>query len=141
IHEKAATYMVKTKVPASSSKPYVPPGIEEFFIHAPDRQQPAHYEPQVAGIAKLHFLNSKKGIDLWKDVCLIAEPEDSGQDVNWEEGKNIPNLKNQFKKDPLPGSTFGELPSGLMQQKNYSLFAKKLTELLYQTQTFTIYQT
>jgi Helicase HerA, central domain len=141
IQERVTAPIVQEKSAISSSKPNVPSGISEFFVHQSKSVQPVHYEPKVAGIAKLHFVDSKNKIDVWEDVCFVLPADDDGKSVPWEEGTNIPDLKNQLKKDPIPNSTFGDLPSGLMQEKNYLLFAKELATSLYQNQTFTIYQT
>lgn len=133
--------IAKKKSALSNAKPNVPAAIAEYFFHPNNSQQPVHYEPTVAGIAKLHFVNAKSKIDVWEDICFVAPVDAAGKEIRWEEGRNIPNLKNLLKKDPLPGSTFGDLPAGLMQEKNYPQFAKKFAEALYQNQTFTIYQT
>lgn len=139
--ERAAASIVKEKSKVSSERPNVQPGISEFFIHPSGAKQPVHYEPRVLGIAKLHFVNTKAQIDLWEDICLVLPADESGKDVHWEEGKNTPGLKNQLKNEPIAGSTFGDLPAGLMQEKNYTIFAKKFAEALYQNQTISIYQT
>lgn len=125
----------------SNSKPNIPPGISEYFVHPNDIQQSAHYEPRVLGIAKLHFLDAKNKIDFWNEIYFAVPATDEGKNIPWEEASNIPDLQDHLKIEPLPNSTFGELPSGLMQEKNYSLFAKQLATDLYQNQTFTLYQT
>lgn len=137
--EKTAALVVPKKSSVSNSKSHVPPGISEFFVNQSDSENPVHYEPRVLGIAKLHFVNAKNNIDIWDDICIVS-PID-GKEVYWEKGISIPGLKNELKKEPISGSTFGELPTPLMQEKNYSTFEKKFAEYLYQNQTLTIYQT
>lgn len=128
-------------VARSSSKPNVPPGITEYFVNPNGSQRPVHYEPKIAGIAKLHFVDAKSKTDTWIDVCFALPADDDGKSVHWENGTNIPGLKNQLQKNPIPSSTFGELPPGLMQEKNYAQFAKDFVAALYQNQSLTIYQT
>lgn len=123
----------------SNSKPNTPPGITEFFARLSDAHQPIHYEPRVVGIAKLHFVDSKNKIDVWEEVCYALSTEDAGKNVRWEEGVNLPGLKNQLENTPLPESSFGDLPAGLMQEKNYPSFEKAFIATLYQNQVFTIY--
>ncbi len=141
VKERAAVSSVEEKKSTSNSKPPAPPGVDEFFVHLTDSQQPVHYEARVLGMAKLHFVDSKCKVDSWKEISFAAPANTDGTNVRWEEGSNIPDLKNLLKKDPIPESTFGELPPGLMQEKNYRLFEKELTATLYQGQTLTIYQT
>lgn len=141
ISERNTPSVKATKKTKGSTKPHVPPGINELFIHLSRSGQPVHYEPRVMAIAKVHFVNAKNNIDLWQDVCVVAKSDETGRGVHWEEGKKSADLKNQIQKQPLKDSTFADLPAGLMQEKNYALFAKKFAESLYQTETLTIYQT
>lgn len=130
----------KKKSASLNSRPHTPPGITEFFAHPSNSQQPVYYKPHLVGIAKLHFVNSKNKIDCWKDVCMVLGIEE-GEEIQWEKGEDLPQLKPILQTEPIPGSTFTELPSQLLQEKNYPLFAKKFAESLYQNKTFTIYQT
>lgn len=146
--KSANAYQEKTKPAvaseastASNSKPNVPPGINEFFIPSIPSTQPLHYEPKVVGIAKLHFIDAKNKIDAWQDICLAACADVDGKSVHWDDGANIPDLKNKLQKNYAPNSTFGELPAGLMQEKNYAAFEKDFAKALYQNQTLAIYQT
>lgn len=123
----------------SGTKPSVPSGISEFFIRLRDTRQPVHYRPRVAAMTKLHFVDTKNKIDVWEDVYYALSADEDGKNVRWEEGKNLPELKDQMENSPLPNSTFSELPTGLMEEKNYRLFEKSLASTLYQNQTLTIY--
>ena len=138
--EQVSHILVQGKSAEQSSKPSLPPGINEFFISQTGSPPPLHYEPRVMGIARLHFVDSKNKIDIWEDVYFALPADDEGKNVDWKEGKNIPDLKNQLQKEYFPGSTFGELPPGLTQEKNYALFAKELAASLYQNQIFILYQ-
>lgn len=121
-------------------KPNVPAEINEFFVNKDNSQGPVHYEPKLIGFGKVHFVNSKNNIDLWEEINLILSVAGE-KDIDWDEGKNFPDLKQLLKKEPLLNCTFGPLPPALSQEKNYALFAKQLAMTLYQNQTYTIYQT
>lgn len=141
MEEKTAPAPLPEKSTISNTKPNVPPGISEYFVQSSTSQQPVHYQPKILGMAKMHFLDAKSKIDVWNDVCLISSFDGDGASVDWEAATSIPDLKNQLKKEPIPNSTFSELPAEWMQERNYSAFAKQLAAVLYQNQTFTIYQT
>lgn len=123
-----------------SVKPSVPAGITEFFACFRDIPKTVHYEPRLIGMAKLHFVDSKNKIDVWQEICYALAAEDEGRSVLWEKGVNLPDLKSQLEKDPMPDSSFEDLPVGLMQEKNYLSFEKSLSATLYQNQVLTIYQ-
>lgn len=122
-----------------TSKPAVPPGINEFFLHTNQIHPDIHYEPRLAGIAKIHFVDAKNKIDVWKTVSMLLPVLDD-KSIDWTQAEEVPDLIDQLEKEPLPGSSFVELPSSLMEEKNYSNFEKTLALKLYQTQTLTIYQ-
>ncbi len=136
VKEKA---LVQKPVKKQSSKPTLSPAIQEFFVHPSTARHPVHYEPTLMGTGKLHFANAKNGIDLWQDICLVS-PIQAHEDFQWEKGENLPELKKLLQKTPLAGSSFGDLPSKFLQEKNYPLFEKKLAECLYQNHTYTLYQ-
>ena len=131
------------KIPGSHQlfidKPTLPHNIQEYFINT-DAQKGVLYQPCIAGIAKLHFVDSKKGVDCWKEICIVLAVAEDGKPVSWDEGKNISDYKNLFSKEPKPESSFEDLPLSLTQEKNYTNFAKSFSASLYQNQTYTIYQ-
>lgn len=124
----------------TSSKPVVLPGIAEYYEHSTSFREGVRYEPFVVGFAKLHFVDPKLQVDVWKEMCVFAAVNREGTKVNWESGRNLPLLKNQLDHVPLPDSIFAELPTGLMQPKNYVSFGKDFSSYLYQTQELRIYK-
>lgn len=125
---------------SSTNKANVPPSITEYFVHPPNATAPVHYNPRLGGIAKIHFVDSKNKIDIWQDIYFAVPAEDDGNTVPWDTAKNFRDLKDYLQKAPVPGSSFATLPSGLMQEKNYSQFAKQLAISLYQNRSLTFYQ-
>ena len=121
-------------------KAAVPPGISEYFVRRPNMPRPVRYRPLVIGCAKLHFADTKSKVDTWQDFTIVASPGDGGNEILWEKGENVPEIKKLLEKEPLAGSTYEEMPSGLMQEKNYASFAKSLAAWLYQNQSLSIYQ-
>lgn len=132
------TKTAKKKKTATTARISIPPGIEEFFINMPDAQ--LQVEPRVLGLAKIHFVDSKNKIDVWKEINFIAPLEDDGSSVAWEKGINVTDLKEYLKSTPLPGSEFDEVPSALLQPKNYAVYGKQLCLALYQNQTYILFQ-
>jgi len=123
----------------SSIKPMAPIGIEEYFINAKSGHSPVRYEPKVMAIGRLHFVDTKNKVDLWKEICFALPAENEGKAVDWENGVNLENLKNQLQKNPAPQSYFEELPSGLMQEKTYRGLEKTFAESLYQHQRLSLF--
>ncbi len=139
LHERSAPVEEKQSS-VSSSEPSVPSGINVFFARLGQTKSPVKYEPRLAAIAKLHFVDAKNKIDLWENVCYALPTSDEGKSILWDEKASIPDLKDHLEKAPMPESMFKELPAGLMQEKSYISFEKAFATLLYQNRTLTIYQ-
>jgi hypothetical protein len=123
----------------AETKPSVPSEIPELFLNKDLTKESFSYSPNILGMGKLHFVDSKKQIDMWQDFCLIAPVDDNGNSVLWEEA--ITELQKPFLQNkPIPKGHFEELPQGLLVSKNYANFQKSLAAHLYQNEELTIYQ-
>lgn len=138
--QTAKPIALKEKSSLKTSKPMIPPGIAEYFVQKTTSQGQIQYSPKILGIGKLHFVDSKLKIDLWQDINLLAPADNDGKTVLWDNGENVPELIQRMENAPLQGSTFSELPAGLMQEKNYATFEKSFAAFLYQNQTMNIYR-
>lgn len=117
-----------------------PPGnIQEYFINRANAANPT-YKPLIAAFAKLHFVNAAAKIDVWNDVCMVAGLNADGKSVDWEAGKNAPEIKDRLELSPMPNSNFEDLPPFLMQEKNYEASGKLLATWLYQNQSETFFK-
>lgn len=131
---------VKNKQGISSIKPIIPLEIPEFFINGKNKSSNATYTAQIIGMGKLHFVNSKYGVDVWLDVCQLAPANDDGQTVLWEKGQDASLFVSALVKTSVPNSQFQELPAGLMQIKTFNAFKKSFEAFLYQKQGLTLLQ-
>lgn len=129
--------MPEPSVAQVTAKPNLASTITEYFAHAANALAP-HYAPRVVGMAKLHFVDAKNGIDVWQPITFVVALDADGKTVNWDKGTNIPDLK--LDNQAAPNSTFEELPAALMQEKNYAAFEKAFGLSLYQNQTLTLFK-
>ncbi len=120
------------------TKPQLASAITEYFAHAGGVPAP-RYLPRVLGMAKLHFVDTKNGIDVWQPITFVIGLDGDGKTVNWDKGTNILDLK--LESEAAPNSTFEELPAALMQEKSYAAFEKAFGLSLYQNQTLTLFRT
>jgi hypothetical protein len=94
----------------------------------------------VLGLAKVHFVDEKNKVDTWTDISVIAPIDDTGLSVDWSHGKAVTDVKDQLDKTSIPGSSFEELPEGLVKAKNYPVFEKSFSSSLYQNQVLNIFK-
>ena len=125
---------------ASAQKALIPPDIAEYFIHVASETPTTQYKPLIAGIGKVHFIDAKNNVDVWRDICLTASPNADGSDVLWSAGENVPELVQHMDKTAPSAGAFEDVPAGLLQVKNYKDFEKSLALALYQNQTFNTFK-
>lgn len=133
---KGQTPIAPPQVNKPNEKPESPMGIDEYFLDSPKSK---NYQPLFIGFSKLHFVDSKNKVDLWKKTTLIVPTIDNGNKLGWEQQERLDeDTENQISKSPSSG-TFQELPSALSQPKNFSDYKKTLADQLYQTQTLELF--
>ena len=138
--EKASTTPVVAVKPATEEKTLVPSDVAEYYLRIATEGPQMHYKPLVVGMGKVHFVDAKNSINVWRDICLAAPPSQDGKEVLWDQGENVPELQQHMDKTAPEGGVFEELPAGLLQAKNYKDFEKSLAQALYQKQTLDIFK-
>lgn len=122
------------------SKPILPSGIPEYFVKQTNFLKSTHYQPFVLGVAKLHFVDAKTGIDVWKDISLLCPIDKVGKNISLNDAEDAPDIKNKLESKAVPGSSFDDMPTSLIQEKNLILFQKAFAASLYQNQTLKCFQ-
>lgn len=112
-------------------KMVAPIGMEELYLQNFSGKG-VRYTPLALGKGKVHFVDAKSQLDIWKEVMLLA-PFEEGR-VMWQKGERAERLP--FAKTPLPQATYDPLPPGL----NAAVLAKELSSYLYQCEELQIYK-
>lgn len=126
--------------PASPGRrPVVPPDVPEFFVVGPAAGGTPAYRPTLLGVARLHYVDRKSGVDYWETLA-VQRPvgEEVSADV-WEGGKHLTGRIPVLDKSPQPGATFGELPEEMTRAKSYAEWTKALKNYLYRERRLTIW--
>lgn len=129
-----------SKENTSQIKQIVPSTITEFFANRAIPRGQVQYQPMLAGMAKVHFIDAKNQIDTWQDLFFIAPPAADGTSIHWELGENRPEVKSVLEKDPWQECTFKTIPAGLLQEKNYRAFEKSFSAYLNEHQYLTVFR-
>ena len=120
--------------PADASRPVLPPEITEFFRRPANPVADLVYRASVVGIAKLHFVDAKAGVDLWTTQTLVAPLGDDGFPA-WEEAETFGDLKGELDSQPAGGASFAGLPAAASRKQSAENWRKTLTAHLYQNVT------
>ena len=118
---------------STGSRPPIPGEISEQFLGpAGSGKQPPVYQPRIAGIARLHFVDAKSGVDSWREAAYAAPLSTDGSDVLWSEARVLEDFKNRFGAAPAPDARYAELPAKATRAASYAAWAKSLESHLHQ---------
>lgn len=124
----------------TANKPTIPPGVEEYYLPHKQQMPPFTLHPKVLGIGKLHFVDTKNQVDVWKQYGFLCSATGETEFIQWEAAEEISSQLSSLTKEIPANATFDPLPAFLMQAKSYPLLGKALTDFLYQTQSIDLLQ-
>lgn len=128
---------VVSPVPAASrtgtaiERPALPAGVAEYFVRG--RTPVSTYTASVVGFSKLHFIDSRSGVDEWVPYVHIADFPETGSDVSWEASRILEGGERALATEPAAGIRFAELPAVALRARNYEAWSKTLKTWLYQS--------
>jgi hypothetical protein len=117
--------------PASgSTRPVVPPGIEELFFPVGGSGKPSEtlvYRPAALGVATLHYATARAEIDVWRSVALLAPLHgEEALRMPWEGAAVLERGAPDLDREPEQGAKFAPLPSAAARPGSYALWSKML---------------
>ena len=130
----AATATAEGGGPAAAPRPVLPADVVEYFLPATRGSGPIEYRPMVMGLAKMHFIDAKLGLDQWSTTAWLAPLAEDGKEALWAEGSAHEGLKGKVSKSPETGASFAALPGPAMRAATHTAFGKQLATHLYENQ-------
>jgi len=124
---------------AGGRRPVLPPDVPEFFIADAPASGPPAYRPALLGVARLHYVEKKAGVDYWETLAVFRPIGDEVPADVWEGGKNLTGRIPILDRSPAPGATFAELPAAMARAKNYADWTRALKNHLYRDRRLTIW--
>ena len=129
----AAQAQAQAVAPAAASpRPLLPGDVPEYFLPAAAGAGPLEYRPMVMGLAKLHFIDAKLGLDQWNTTAWLAPLSDDGKAVLWSEGAAHEGLKSRLTRSAESGAGFAQLPGAAMRAASFAAYGKSLITHLYE---------
>jgi hypothetical protein len=93
------------------------------------------YQPALGITAKLHFVDAKGGIDVWRNLALLVPLSESTLDLDFNACTAVnPALLGSGAHEPLDGSAFLPLPKRAPNAKQLAAWKKSFVTHLYQKQ-------
>jgi hypothetical protein len=120
---------------AGSQKPVLPVNVEEYYLPA-TKEKPAQskllYQPRTVGSAKLHFVDTRRNLDIWQTQTVLAPFSDDGREITWEQGQMYQERQINLEKSPLTEGDYTSLPAGASRTENYKIWRKMFESHLFQ---------
>lgn len=121
---------------ATSSRPLLPPGVEEIFLRPRQPRAAAiHYRPLIFAEARLHFVNAGSKTDCWQTVQFMHPTVERSEDFDWNQADHSLTGLAAFDRQPLAGAEFAAVPDASVRPILIKTWGKMLTTHIYQELT------
>jgi hypothetical protein len=124
----------------SDTMPVAPPGLEAWVLPAPPGRGKVEYEPHVLGIAEVHYVNARHGVDESRRIALAAPIGTGAHAVDWSSAADIDVEPEDFEDEPLPGATFSDLPRPALDARNFTRWRKEFEQFIRQSRGIALYR-
>jgi hypothetical protein len=110
---------------AASGRPIVPTGVEEHFL--PATGTPARYAPVLYGSARVHYTDSRRGVDVTSAVHTVTPFTDGPVPIDWSRAEDVDVAPEALA--PVPASSraeFAPLPVAALNAANYKAWTRAM---------------
>jgi hypothetical protein len=129
---------VPRTAPSAGPRPAVPAEVREAFFVPGGLAGAVRYRPALFATAKLHHVDAKAKLDLWREVHLLA-PLAGGAGPEWDQATTLERAP-VLSDRPLEAASFGALPAEASRAKSYPQWEKELASTLYRTGTLAMFR-
>jgi hypothetical protein len=118
--------------PNKTTRPLIPPKVDEQFVATLGKIGKLLYRPTLLGMANFHYANARAKVDLWENLALMADLR--GNDATrapWTAARALEDDVPEFDDEPELDARFAALPAAAADPKIYVRWAKMLKSHLY----------
>ncbi len=137
--DRERTRAATGKPGAAAAAPVLPPGIAQYFIPVRGAAQ-ARYAPHVLGVAEVHFLDDKRGIDEARALRYVTRFGTAATPVEWAFAMELEEAMEDLETAAEEGAEFLELPGFAAQPKNYAAWGKDFATWIFRTQAIELWR-
>ncbi len=128
---------------ATSQRPALPADVPQVFL--PVRGRGAEgaqlvYQPFLLGMAKVHYDDAKKNLNLDADCNQLIPITNEAVMVKWAQAVSVEIDESDLAKEAESNALFGELPKAAGQAKSYAAWKKEFGEEIYRTQKLELFK-
>ncbi len=119
--------------PPGKERPFVPREIQEVFLEGEPGVPVDAVSPRLLLKARLHYVRASWKVDAWKEVTLIADPEENNP---WESADQIERAR--LIPDPGDAVEFAPVPAAALRAASYKSWSVAAKAHLYRKATITL---
>jgi hypothetical protein len=129
-------------VPAGAGRLALPPEAGEAFL-APTRAAAGGgrlvYRPALLGVAHVHYVDAKTGVDHWTRTLALAPLAESGGDSPWEDAVLRDAPAPALASQPEAGASFATAPAEAARAQSYARWKSALAAHLYRNHALALF--
>lgn len=125
-------------VAGTGGPPVLPPQIDQYFVPARTRGgQGASlvYLPSLFGTAQVRFVDARASLDLARGVAYLAPLAGGPVPADWEAALLAEVGLEDLEREPLEGSSFGDLPPAAARAASYGKWSRDFAAFLARSLT------
>jgi hypothetical protein len=117
----------------------LPAGIHEAFLAAGTGG--VEYAPVLYGAARIHYTDTKRGIDHTASVQVVAVFRDAAVPLDWEAATEVEDTPESLQPAPSAGdaASYRPLPASALQPKSYAGWTRDFSQWLQRSQTLRLF--
>ena len=124
---------------ASTEKPVVPAGIEEYVLPH-ETGQPSEYAPVLYGAARVQYTDPKRGIDVTRSLQAIVTFANGPIPVDWERAEETAHTPETLATSATIGAARHQpLPPAALDKRRYAAWTKEFGQWVGRAQPLKVY--
>ncbi len=139
VRDAAAPTGVRSAAAGGGARPPLPPEIPERFA-AFRGGESSCLRPHLLGVARLHYADSKAGVDRFENVGVLAPLGESAPPDPWEGGEAVEPEAVALVSEPPAGAAFAPLPPEAAQPRSYAAWSRSLAAFLFRTRPLELFR-
>jgi hypothetical protein len=136
---RPVTAPVALPVQTLPSKPAVPAGVREYFLPS-DSGVPSAYRPVLYGAARIHYTDTRRGVDVVKSLQAAVPFGGGAIPIDWDQaddGVAAPDALSEPKT--IPAAAYGPLPAAALDPKHYVEWGRDFADWIVRAQTLRLF--
>ena len=120
--------------------PALPASVPQAFLPATAGAAAPVYEPLLAGLATVAFVDAKRGLATERQIALALPAGAATLVADWSKGEPLAAAAADLAPQPAPGARFMPLPRGWDGAAFHKAAAKALVDHLYQRERLEVFE-